>query len=381
MYTLNSDDARLIEYPTLYARGETGAILEWDIVVIEDGYYTITGQQGGKKITSSITKCVPKNSGKKNATTAEQQAIAEAEAKWKKKIKSGYWESAKDIDKSGFYQCQLAHKWEDHKDDVDWTNGVYVSPKMDGLRCIITKAGAYSRNGNPFVAFPHILRELEPLFQKYPDLILDGEVYTHKFRDNFNKIISLAKKSKPTPEDIVESEQHLEYWIFDCPSCPGGYHERYSWLHDVILKNYFNNKWIKLCIHKIMRSPSDLEKQLTYYLENGFEGLMVNVYDGVYEQKRSKNILKYKLFQDCEAEIIDIIEGTGNRSGMFGNAILKLSNGKVFDSSARGNQDFYRRLLKEKAELIGKQATVRFQNYTPDGKPRFGVIHSIRDYE
>ena len=79
--------------------------------------------------------------------------------------------------------------------------------------------------------------------------------------------------------------------------------------------------------------------------------------------------------QDEEFEIVDIIEGDGNRSGMFGYAILRDKNGKTFRSSSRGNHEFYSRILKDKATLIGKSVTVRFQNYTPDEKiPRFPVI-------
>lgn len=365
---------RKLEYPTLYARGETGAVLEWDIIVEGNSFYTISGQQNGKKITSSPTICVPKNTGKQNATTPEQQAIVEAEAKWKKKVKSGYWEDIKDIDKVAFFQPQLAHKWEDYKDEVDWSNGIYVSPKMDGLRCTISKMGAYSRNGNEFVSFPHILRELAPLLDKYPNLILDGECYCHKLKNDFNKIISLAKKTKPTAEDIVESERHLEYWIFDCPTIDGGYHERYQWLHKNILGTFYKNKWIKLCIHKLIKSPAELENQLAYYLENGFEGLMINTFDGKYEQKRSKNVLKYKLFKDEEFEVIDIVEGIGERAGMFGNAFLRMKNGKTFKSSARGDDNQYKEILRNKKDYIGKSATVRYQNLTPDGVPRFPVI-------
>jgi DNA ligase-1 len=362
------------ELPTIYARAETGNVLTWDIEVDGDKYRVTSGTETGGKVTSEWTTCLGKNAGKKNETTPEQQAEAEATAKWKKKVKSGYWEDKKDIDKVAFFQPQLAHKWTDYKDEVDWTNGIYISPKMDGLRCVITRHGAFSRNGNEFLAFPHILRELAPLFEKYPDLVIDGECYTHKLKNDFNKIISLAKKSKPTHEDIVESEKYLEYWIFDCPSHSGGYHERYQWLHEIILKNYFNNKWIKLCIHKVVKTPAELEENLKHYLENGFEGLMVNIYNGKYEQKRSKNVLKYKLFQDCEAEVIDIVEGIGNRSGGFGYAKLKLDNGKTFDSSARGTTEQYKEILKNKDNYIGTQATVRYQALTPDGIPRFPVI-------
>jgi DNA ligase-1 len=113
---------------------------------------------------------------------------------------------------------------------------------------------------------------------------------------------------------------------------------------------------------------------LQEYLELGLEGVMVNLGDYQYENKRSKGLMKYKKFQDCEAKICDIIEGTGNRSKMFGYAKLKLSNGKAFDSNARGNEELYKSILRNKDKYIGKMATVRFQNLTPDGIPRFPVI-------
>jgi len=116
------------------------------------------------------------------------------------------------------------------------------------------------------------------------------------------------------------------------------------------------------------------------YLKDGQEGQMIRIND-VYENKRSKFLLKRKEFIDDEFRIVDISEGNGNRSGMFGRAHLITSSGIEFEANARGNVSFYEELLKNKSEYIGKMATVRYQNLTPDGKPRFGVIITIRDYE
>jgi ATP-dependent DNA ligase len=125
-----------------------------------------------------------------------------------------------------------------------------------------------------------------------------------------------------------------------------------------------------------------LERLLQEWLAHGFEGAMINIHDGTYQNKRTRNLLKYKLFKDDEYEIVDILEGIGNRSGMFGKALLKDKRGTTFEANARGNEDFYKRLLREKSKLIGLKATVRYQNLTPDEQvPRFGVIVDIRDYE
>jgi DNA ligase-1 len=101
----------------------------------------------------------------------------------------------------------------------------------------------------------------------------------------------------------------------------------------------------------------------------------------VYENKRSKFLLKRKEFVDDEFKILEITEGKGNRSGMFGRARLVTSSGIEFEANARGNEQFYIDLLKNKKNYIGEMATVRYQNMTPDGKPRFGVIVAIRNYD
>ncbi len=317
---------------------------------------------------------MPKNTGKANATTAIEQATKEIEAHYTDQKSTGYFGSVKDVDTVLYFSPMLAHKYTQYKDDINWDKGNYVSPKMDGLRAVITKNGAASRNGKPFVSFPHILRELKPLFDLLPNLILDGEIYCDKLSQDFNKIISLAKKSKPTQEDLDESEKYIQYWIFDCPSIGEGFHERYNQLVNLLDKNLPKNKWIKICKHELIKTPEEIETRLFTYLEKNFEGLMLNTYNGDYQQKRSKNLLKHKLFRDEEFEIINITEGTGNRSGMFGYATLKMKNGNTFDSNARGNEESYAKILKNKKNYIGKKATVRFQNLTPDGIPRFPVI-------
>lgn len=377
-------------FPTLYSRTSTGAVQTWQVEVEGNKYRFHTGRKFGKIVTSEWTSCKGKNLGKTNETSGDSQALKEARAALKKKLKSNYWENESDIDKSKFFSPMLAHKFITLNKDgsikkkrsIDWSKGVYVSPKMDGLRCIIKQDGSWSRLGNKFAAFPHIREELEILFKEFPGLILDGECYTHTLKHDFDKIISLAKKQTPSTEEIKESKNKLEYWVFDCPSLDGGYDERYKWLKKNIEERFGEISCIKLCRHTLIFSEIELEDYLSKFLEQGFEGCMMNIPNGEYEvDKRSYNILKYKLFQDKEFEIVDIVEGDGNRSGMFGRAILKLKDGRTFKAGARGNKAFFKRLFLEREDIIGKKATVRFQNYTPDGIPRFATIIAIRDYE
>jgi len=84
---------------------------------------------------------------------------------------------------------------------------------------------------------------------------------------------------------------------------------------------------------------------------------------------------------DEEFEIVDVEEGTGNRSGMMGKFILKNDDGSTFKANAKGTFADYKEWLINKHLYIGLQATLKYQNRTPDNVPRFGNIIAIRDYE
>jgi hypothetical protein len=88
---------------------------------------------------------------------------------------------------------------------------------------------------------------------------------------------------------------------------------------------------------------------------------------------RMKQLIKRKEFKEEEFKIVDIVEGEGNRSGMAGNILVEMSDGKKFGSGIQGDREFYRKLLKEKDSYIGTQVSIKYQNLTPDGIPRFPV--------
>ena len=107
----------------------------------------------------------------------------------------------------------LAHKYDDKR--VDWSQPVYIQPKLDGVRCLFTSEGAYSRNGKQFKNLRHIEIALEPFFNDNPDAVLDGELYNHDLKKDFEKIISLVKKQKPTQEDKDNATRLIQFHVYD----------------------------------------------------------------------------------------------------------------------------------------------------------------------
>ena len=372
----NNFEINYQEFPPIYKRTVNGAIQQWQITVKDRTYFVTEGLVGGKLTTSLPTVCHGKNTGKKNETTPVSQAFKAAEALRTKKLESGYRDLIDDIDIPDYFRVMLAANYDDYKHKIKYP--VYYQPKLDGIRCVTSKPGMISRNGKPFRSAPHIYKELENFFYIDETFRFDGELYCNKLKNDFNKIVSLVKRTKPTSEDLIESKKIIQYWIYDFPSSDKKFSERFNELTKLL--STINRTSLVLVPTYRADNEEQLTKAFELFLEDGYEGQIIRI-DAPYENKRTKILLKRKEFIDCEFEICDVIEGEGNRTGTAGYFILKLDNGNTFRSNIKGPFDYLTELLLNKRQLIGKLATVKFFNWTPDKVPRFPYVIQIRDYE
>jgi DNA ligase-1 len=364
-----------MKYPKLFKATATGAIQEWQIITNGDRFYTISGQVDGKKILSALTKCKGKNIGKANETTPEQQAEAEAAAKWTKKVDEGYTQDISQVGNLGLrVNPMLAKKYEDYKD-----HGFPVAcqPKLDGLRCLITREGAYSRLWKPFATLAHISEELQSVFDDYPEILaFDGEMYSHSLNNDFEKIVSIVKQPKATQDDIDKCKRNIKYHIYDVSTAkPLSFANRHKLLREIYDDSDFS--YIEFVDTSFPQTQDDLDFLYQLYLNQGYEGQMVRVPDSVYQQKRTKDLLKRKEFMDGEYRIVGYKEGKGGREGCI-ILELELPNGGSFDSVPVGPIEYLRRLWNNKDNLIGLFATVKYQNLSAEGVPRFNNTTKIR---
>lgn len=356
-------------FKTLYKRTVTGQIQQWRIIAQDNFYYTVEGIKDGALTVSASTECFTKNKGKKNEILADEQAVKEATAKYNKKLKEGYVEDISKIDEVTFFKPMLAQKYEDYT-KLLFTVPTYIQPKLDGVRCYLNNKTLTTREGNRIMSCPHLEVSLQGI---------DGELYSHSLKDDFNKIISLVKKTKPTDEDIKEAAEKIEFWVYDYPAHDGVFVERYAALVELI------NKHTDVSFRLVPTYKVDSIEEINVYHESfikqGFEGSMIRLDLKPYENKRSTQLLKKKDWLDDEFEILDIIEGKGNRKYTAGNLVVQLPDNKVCDVSMTGTHQFMHKVLKDKDKLIGKKATVKYFGYTPAGKLRFPTFVAIRDYE
>lgn len=359
----------------LYKLSKTGKVLEWQIEIIKSKYRTISGQKDGNKVTSEWTEAIGVNIGKANETTAEEQAELEVASEYTKKIKSGYMESIISAKEDKRFSPMLAKDYNDYRQKIDYSQPIILQPKLDGVRCIASKDGLFSRNREKFVSCPHI-EEITSKICKDNNIILDGELYNHRLNEDFNKIVSLVRKEKLSNEDILQSSRLLEYHIYDTYSLDNTelvYTERYKLIKDI-------NKEKLIIVDTIIKDSSSEEEIIDLYdlfISEGYEGAILRL-NTPYVQKRTSNLLKIKEFDSEEFTIVDIIEGIGNRSKMAGKIkyLIKETN-KTFDSGIAGGEDFYKEILKDKNKYIGGEGTVKFFKYTPDGIPRFPVTTCV----
>ena len=363
--------------PTLYKLSKTGKIQVWTIYVEKNTHWVEEGIQGGKLRRSNPTTCIGKNLGRANATTDEEQALLEATAKHNIKQKDDYKLDVKDIKVDKKMQPMLAKKHVEYK-HLMFTVPTYVQPKLDGMRSVNSKFKSLTRNGNLIVSVPHIRKVLEKLPH---GVVIDGELYNHSDKDNFNEIISILRKSKNiTPEDEEKSAEYIKLYLYDVVSSEV-YSERFEILQQII-KDLGSPDCIELVPAIQIFNEEDLKNATDFYINNGYEGAMVRLDLCGYENDvRSKSLLKHKYFDDDEFEIIAVEEGKGNRAGTLGKIYLRMPNGTTCESDVNGTTAFRQELLKRKDDLIGKKATVKFFGYTPAGKLRFPKCIAIRDYE
>ena len=349
---------------TLYSRATNGKINEYVIEIEDNKYRTISGYTDGIKTTSEWKVCAAKS-----YCTAEEQAMKEATAMHRKKMETGSFENISDIDNETYFEPMLAHDW--HKEKAKVKYPVYSQPKLDGIRCIVKKDGMWSRNGKKIISAPHIYEAMKHLFEVNPNLVFDGELYADKFANDFNAICSLVKKTKPTVDDLKASAEQIQYHIYDLPSHNTNFSIRIGALNKLALP-----EGCIVVLTDFVETEKELMELYEEYVNEGYEGQMIRL-DKPYENKRSKSLLKHKSFIDEEYTILGVEEGIGNKTGMVGSFIFESKTGKRFNSSPKFNWEECQRMWSEKDQLIGKSATVKYFNLTPDGVPRFPYVIKI----
>ena len=266
---------------------------------------------------------------------------------------------------------------------INYDNDIFMQPKLDGVRCVIQYEGggipkAYSRTGKEWKNIDHILFNLSPWFALNPNVILDGELYNHDLKDDFEKIISLVRKQKPTDIDALESADIVQFHCYDIIDETKTFEERNTFIEQVVPRNHC----IKHVPTNLVFRDDDAKVYHRRNLDKGYEGSILRTND-TYACKRSHNLRKFKDFSDAEATIIGYLDGKGKRTGTLGKFIMQDDEGVEFGCPP-GKGYTYKDLkimLDNIGDYIGQRATFTFFERTKAGSYRHPLFKCIRNYE
>jgi DNA ligase-1 len=274
---------------------------------------------------------------------------------------------------------------------IDYSKPVYIQPKLDGVRCLIQcnprkMVIAYSRTGKVWKNIDHILNELIPFFAEHPNVVLDGELYNHDFRDDFESIISMVRKTKPTDEDRRISALNVQFHCYDMVNRRMKFSTRDKWLASNLPLG-FGIKKVKTQVideSKYSLTTGDMvaKSKHTQNLLDGYEGSIVRL-DTPYQCKRSHSLRKFKDFEDAEADIVGYEEGKGKRAGTLGKFLMQDDDGNQFGCPPGKGHNYkdLARMLENIHEYMGQRATFTFFERTKAGSYRHPLFKCIRNYE
>ena len=340
--------------PRLYKPTKTGAIQICDISVSGAVVSTTFGQLDGKLQTSTDT-CSPKNTGRSNETTAEQQAILEAQSKFAKKVKSGY---SQELTSTPTVQLpQKVKTYQDNKHLVSYP--CYATPKYNGLN------GTYwllpdktlkltSRGGDELPPIPHLEPTILKMMEHFKTTCINGELYISG--ESLQNITSAVKKPK-------ELSKSLEFIPFELPLVSAPYKDKVALLIKYIPIVYITREEM-------------LEEFYAATVGAGYEGVVIYNTDSIYQfNQRSSTVLKYKPVADAEYKILSY---TTDRNGhpVF---TCETHDGKQFKVKPKGTDEERKQIITNfDSQYKNNYYKIEYEMLSDSGIPLKGVGIGLR---
>jgi hypothetical protein len=366
------------ETKIIYKKTSTGKIQQWQAWVekTETGYLlkVRSGQTDGK-LTETTGQIIDEGKQKR---TAKEQAVFEANSKVNKKLDEGYSDSIESAKNYVKLLPMLAHPFAKRKHNINYP--AIVQRKFDGVRClaILKDDGTVSLMSRKGKEFPHMNHIRKDIAANNSDttLILDGELYSDTL--SFQVLVGLVKRVT-LKEGNDEQMLQVSLRVYDCIKLneEPGFQQR----HDTITDVTNGAEYLSLVENFAVKSENEIHAYQARFVEEGYEGAMVRNITGAYAiGKRSANLQKVKTFLDGEYEIVGFNQASGNDIGTV-IWVCTTPTGNQFNVRPRGTREVKREQYENGDSYIGRQLTVRYQELTDDGVPRFPVGIAIRDYE
>jgi len=364
--------------PPLYHRDKTGRTRLWRITDSSEHFVIEHGHVGGK--LQSETHPI-----QKREWAVRQWAHKKHRQGYRETVESDAPHTGRDLAK--IVRPMLASPLRTPSSLSALMKPCFVQPKMDGIRCMAYwdpvdhQVILLSRTGVRLEAdaLSTARRSLHCLLQEHPDIVLDGELYHPEIPFEVlsgccrRLSSSSSRKRCPVPDLPNLSVQLHVFDLVVLSQRDAPFSERSRTLQSLVS---YDITVVPTFVATTWQQFFDFHARFTQ--DGGYEGIIWRDPDGVYEMGyRSRSLQKYKTFQEEEFLIVGFTHGDGRETDAV-IWICETARGQRFHVRPQGSLDHRQEALREASRSVGKQLTVRFQEYTKDGVPRFPVGKSVR---
>lgn len=413
-----------------YCCDSAGRVRVWACWVTEkDGKPGIEYTDGlleGKIKNPTFKASIEKNVGKANYLSATAQATEMLKQEVSKKEKENYFSTPRKAYALKEFRpmlCPSGMKWKDYTAGGSKAKKVsfpaLASPKLDGARAnmgattntfylfeeqdVMEVYPIRTREGRDWHNFAHLKEDkaFQAFFADYPTVLLDGEMYNHKYKEDFEALMSVFRKEKPTSDQRALSARVSRYYVYDIydkarPELTA--FERQQFLLEVYEK-YFKGQTENFypLFSKVVHSYEEFDSFHEKCMDEGYEGTILRIIDEPYGvESRSGELLKRKDEFDCEFTITDVFEGEGSKAGVAAGVWISLTSSSGMNSDDQVKLDTTKEptqkaglalgwddvkakeLLENKEHYIGKMGTITYFGITAYGKLRFPKFKALR---
>jgi len=263
-----------------------------------------------------------------------------------------------------------------------------AQPKLDGFRgvgCVAT-GELFSRKNLAFQGFPSVRNAMAALAARLPStggfgsgrFYLDGELHMRTHGNDFSKLSGVMKRAQ---NDAAFDDPGVVYRVFDCldlDHMDAPFRTRLALLRTLIPAGPSSAK-LELVDTTDVTAVSAVRPLLNSYISAGHEGLMLRDPDAPYVLKsRSYGLQKVKLFEEAEFRIVGHHDGEGSEK----NAVIwecVTPGNEHFSVRPEGSVEARMELFRNAQAFYGRMLTVKYQELSASGVPRFPVGKGIRE--
>lgn len=272
----------------------------------------------------------------------------------------------------------------------------YVTPKIDGIRCLLLCKPEYGRAGcspmsRKLKLIPNCHVQAWAELEGYAGL--DGELVIRG--KTFHETQSWVMTGYNLPQDFI-------FYAFDHVGFPErSYLQRLQVANSVAL---YSPKRIVILKPQYISSPSELQARYELEISRGGEGLIVRDGQAPYKQNRAtwreQSMLKMKQFEDAEATVIGFepeyandnpstIDNTGlakrsshkanlNPLRRLGKLLVRDSKGREFSIGSGFDHALKNEIWEHRSKYLGCQVTYKSQSHGEKDLPRCPIFKGFR---